>query len=58
MDVVRSSEISVNLYSGLHGVTSEKIVLFVVTARRASNPTFLTGIKVLDGLCWRLFKKL
>jgi hypothetical protein len=37
MDAIWSSETSVD--NGLHGVIYQKMVLFVITAMRTSNPT-------------------
>jgi hypothetical protein len=38
MEAICSSEMSVD-FNGLHGVISQKMVLFITTAVRASNPT-------------------
>jgi hypothetical protein len=40
MEALYSSEISVD-FNGLHSVVSQKIVLFITTAVRTSNPTCL-----------------
>jgi hypothetical protein len=43
MEVTCSSETSVSTFSGLHGIISQKIELFITTAVRTSNPTETVG---------------
>jgi hypothetical protein len=52
MEVLCSSERSVNFTTGLHGVTSQKMVLFIATAVRICNPKYLVG--AIKSLCPRI----
>jgi hypothetical protein len=39
MEAARTSETLVNFYQTFHGATTQKTVIFVLTAVRTSNPT-------------------
>lgn len=61
IDVAYSSETSLP-FNGVHGVTSQKIISFIITAVKASNPTAAELLLILSeksviGCCNRLEAK-
>jgi hypothetical protein len=51
MTVVRLSESSVK-FTGLHGVTSQNIPLFIITAMKVCNTEYVVGTMPKSRSCW------
>jgi hypothetical protein len=41
-------------YTGPHGITSERTVIFIVTALRTSNPVYLFSARLMKNCCYFL----